>query len=82
MMGLDIALIMASCFWIMYPRVIISSLDPAFSLTIYSASSSPYTLRVMTIVALIFVPIILIYQGWTYWIFRKRIAATPEELTY
>jgi cytochrome bd ubiquinol oxidase subunit II len=82
MMGLYIALMLASCFWIMYPRVIISSLNPAFSLTIYTASSSPYTLRVMTIVALIFVPIILIYQGWTYWIFRKRIGATPEELTY
>jgi cytochrome d ubiquinol oxidase subunit II len=82
MMGLYIALVLASCFWIMYPRVIISSLDPAFSLTIYTASSSPYTLRVMTVVALIFVPIILVYQGWTYWIFRKRIGSTPKELTY
>ena len=82
MMGLYIALVLAFYFWIMFPRVIISSLNPAFSLTIYTASSSPYTLRVMTIVALIFVPIILVYQGWTYWVFRKRIGATPKELTY
>lgn len=82
MMGLYIAMELVACFWIMYPRVIISTLDPAFSLTIYTASSSPYTLRVMTTVALIFIPIVLIYQGWTYWIFRKRIEATPKELTY
>jgi cytochrome d ubiquinol oxidase subunit II len=36
----------------------------------------------MTIIALIFVPIVLVYQGWSYWIFRKRITSTPEELTY
>lgn len=57
----------------LYPRVMVSSLNPAWSLTIYNASSSPYTLRVMTIVALIFLPIVLIYQGWSYWVFRKRI---------
>jgi cytochrome d ubiquinol oxidase subunit II len=57
----------------LYPRVMVSSLNPAWSLTIYNASSSPYTLRLMTIIALIFVPIVLIYQGWSYWIFRKRI---------
>jgi cytochrome d ubiquinol oxidase subunit II len=57
----------------LYPRVMVSSLNNDWSLTIYSASSSPYTLRVMTIVALIFVPIVLIYQGWTYWIYRQRI---------
>ena len=57
----------------LYPRVMVSSLNPAWSLTIYNASSSPYTLQVMTIVALIFVPLVLLYQGWSYWIFRKRI---------
>jgi len=51
----------------------VSSLNPDWSLTIYNASSSPYTLQVMSIVALIFVPIVLAYQGWTYWIFRDRI---------
>jgi cytochrome d ubiquinol oxidase subunit II len=53
----------------------VSSLDPAYSLTITNASSSPYTLRVMTIVAVIFVPIVLAYQAWSYWVFRKRLTA-------
>ena len=57
----------------LYPRVMVSSLNPDWSLTIYNASSSPYTLTVMTIVALIFVPIVLAYQGWTYWVFRERL---------
>lgn len=60
-------------FMILFPRVMVSSIDPAYSLTIYNASSSPYTLRVMTIIALTMVPIVLAYQGWTYWVFRKRI---------
>ena len=66
---------------ILYPRVMISSLNPDWSLTIYNASSSEYTLRVMSIVALIFVPIVLIYQGWSYWVFRKRIGR-EDELEY
>ena len=60
----------------LFPRVMVSSLDPAWSLTIYNASSSPYTLKVMSIVAGLLVPLVLVYQGWTYWIFRQRI--TPE----
>ena len=63
----------ATIFVILFPRVMVSSLNPDYSLTIYNASSSPYTLRVMTIVALTLVPVVLIYQGWTYWVFRKRI---------
>ncbi len=57
----------------LYPRVMVSSLDPLWSLTVYNASSGDYTLRVMFIVALVFVPIVLVYQGWSYWVFRKRI---------
>jgi cytochrome d ubiquinol oxidase subunit II len=64
----------------LYPRVMVSSLNPDWSLTIANASSSEYTLKVMSIVALIFVPIVLLYQGWTYWTFRKRITEdTPLE---
>jgi cytochrome d ubiquinol oxidase subunit II len=64
----------------LYPRVMVSSLDPAWSLTVSNASSSDYTLKVMSIVALIFVPIVLLYQGWSYWTFRKRIREdTPLE---
>jgi cytochrome d ubiquinol oxidase subunit II len=66
----------------LYPRILVSSLDPSWSLTIVNAASSPYTLKVMTIVAAIFVPIVLVYQAWSYWIFRKRVEANPENLTY
>lgn len=67
-----------SIFVFMFPNVMVSSLNPDWSLTIYNASSSPYTLQVMSIVALIFVPIVLAYQGWTYWVFRERITAKAE----
>jgi len=82
LMGVHLALTLVACFQIMFPRVMISSTDPAFSLTIYNASSSPYTLKVMSIIALIFLPVVLAYQGWTYWVFRKRVEARPEKLVY
>ena len=83
MNAVTIASGLATMFLILFPRVMISSLDRQnWSLTIYNASSTPYTLQVMTIVALIFVPVVLIYQGWSYWIFRKRITADPAGLTY
>jgi cytochrome d ubiquinol oxidase subunit II len=66
----------------LYPRILISSLNPSWSLTIANASSSPYTLKIMTIVAAIFMPIVLVYLGWIYWIFRKRVEAKPEKMTY
>lgn len=66
----------------LYPRILISSLDPAFNLTITNAASSPYTLKVMSIVAAVFVPIVLLYQIWTYWIFRKRVETTSDKLVY
>jgi cytochrome d ubiquinol oxidase subunit II len=74
MTGLTIAFSTITIFMGLYPRVMVSSLNDAWSLTIYNASSTPYTLKVMSIIALIFVPIVLIYQGWTYWIFRKRVS--------
>jgi cytochrome d ubiquinol oxidase subunit II len=73
MSGLAIGLIVITLFMGLFPRVMVSSLNPAWSLTIYNASSSSYTLTVMTIIALIFVPIVLLYQGWSYWIFRERL---------
>jgi cytochrome d ubiquinol oxidase subunit II len=71
--GLSILIATATLFLGLFPRVMVSSLDPSWSLTVYNASSSPYTLKVMSIVALIFVPIVLLYQAWSYYIFRKRI---------
>lgn len=72
--GLTIILFTVAIFWGLFPRVMVSSLNPDWSLTIYNASSSPYTLKVMTIVALTLVPIVLLYQGWTYWVFRHRVS--------
>jgi cytochrome d ubiquinol oxidase subunit II len=66
----------------LYPRILISSLSPDWSLTIANASSSHYTLKVMTIVAAIFLPIVLAYQTWTYWVFRKRVGTGSEKLVY
>ncbi len=81
MNGVGMALTVVSAFLGLYPRVMVSSLNPDWSLTIYNASSSPYTLTVMTIVALILVPIVLIYQGWTYYVFRQRLGG-KSKLTY
>jgi cytochrome d ubiquinol oxidase subunit II len=78
----NIILTQVTFFMLMFPRVMISSLNPDWSLTIYNASSSQYTLTVMSIVALIFVPIVLAYQGWTYYMFRKRISTEKKTLVY
>ncbi|BBZ33814.1 cytochrome d ubiquinol oxidase subunit II [Mycolicibacterium confluentis] len=59
----------------LYPYLLPSTLDPEWSLTIYNASSTPYTLKVMTWAAAIFAPLVMIYQAWTYWVFRQRITA-------
>lgn len=70
----------AAIFAAAYPVVLPSTLDPAWNLTVGNASSSPYTLKVMSVVALLGVPAVLVYQGWSYWVFRKRISAAhiPE----
>jgi cytochrome d ubiquinol oxidase subunit II len=78
MTAISIAVAVLTVFLIMFPRVMISTLDPTFSLTIYTASSSPYTLQVMTIVGLIFLPVVLAYQAWSYWVFRRRLNAKSE----
>jgi cytochrome d ubiquinol oxidase subunit II len=75
MTTLTIAFTVATLFVSLFPRVMVSSLSPEWSLTIYNASSTPYTLKIMSIVAGIFVPIVLAYQAWTYWVFRHRITA-------
>ncbi|WP_119072159.1 cytochrome d ubiquinol oxidase subunit II [Aggregatilinea lenta] len=82
MMALTMVLALVTYFWFLYPNVMVSSTNSAFSLTVDSASSSDYTLKVMSIVALIFVPIVLVYQGWTYWVFRKRVLDDTKALHY
>lgn len=71
--------ITATIFLNLYPRVMPSSLGAANDLTIWNAASTSYTLRVMTVVAAIFTPIVLAYQGWTYWVFRKRLSRDDAE---
>jgi cytochrome d ubiquinol oxidase subunit II len=63
----------------LFPYVMPSTTDPAGSLTIENASSTDYTLTIMSWAALIFLPLVLAYQGWTYWIFRKRITRSRIE---
>ncbi|MCL2284046.1 MAG: cytochrome d ubiquinol oxidase subunit II [Fibromonadales bacterium] len=64
----------AALFCAMFPNVLVSSVSPEHSLTIWNAASSAYTLKLMSIVAAIFVPIVLAYQTWSYYVFRKRIS--------
>jgi cytochrome d ubiquinol oxidase subunit II len=78
MTTLTIVFTVSTLFVALFPRVMVSSLDPGWSLTIYNASSTPHTLALMSIVAAIFVPIVLLYQGWTYWVFRHRITAETK----
>lgn len=59
----------------LYPNLIPSSIDPQYNLTIFNSSSSVYTLKIMTVVALVFVPIVILYQIWTYRIFSERLSA-------
>lgn len=63
----------SSIFMSVYPVVLPSTIDSAYDLTISNASSSEYTLKFMTVIALFGLPAVLVYQGWTYWVFRKRI---------
>lgn len=71
-----IALAVASLFVGLFPNVMVSTIDAAYNLTVDNASSQEYTLTIMTWVAVIMTPIVLIYQGWTYWVFRKRISTS------
>jgi cytochrome d ubiquinol oxidase subunit II len=82
LVALNIVFTQITFFMMTFPNVMLSSTNPDWSLTIYNASSSQYTLTVMSIVALIFVPIVLAYQGWTYYMFRRRISSKKESLVY
>jgi cytochrome bd ubiquinol oxidase subunit II len=84
MTALGILLTVATLFTSLYPRVLVSAPDFGNSLTVSGASSSHYALGVMTVVALILTPVVLLYQGWTYYVFRGRLGgeeiASPVEL--
>ena len=82
MNSLAIVFSASTIFLILYPRVLVSSIDPMYSLTVMNSASGTYTLRIMSVIALIFVPVVIAYQSWTYWIFRKRVSSDPESLHY
>jgi cytochrome d ubiquinol oxidase subunit II len=69
-----IALGVAGLFLALFPDVMPTSLADGVSLTTTNAAATAYTLKIMTVVAVVFTPIVLAYQGWTYWVFRRRIA--------
>jgi cytochrome d ubiquinol oxidase subunit II len=69
-----IGLAVAGLFLALFPDVMPTTLDGGTGLTTSNASATDYTLRIMTVVAVVFTPVVLAYQGWTYWVFRKRIA--------
>jgi cytochrome d ubiquinol oxidase subunit II len=71
--GVAIAAAVVALFGSLFPDVMPSTTDPAFSLTVRNASSTPYTLRIMSWVAVVMTPIVLGYQAWSYWVFRQRI---------
>lgn len=79
MSGLAIVFTTIAFFSGLFPRLMVSSLNPTWNLTIYNAASSAYTLKIMTFAAVILVPVVLCYQGWTYWVFRKRVSVKHLE---
>lgn len=76
--SLTIVLLIGSIFLGMFPRVMISSISDAYSLTVYNAASGAYTLKVMTIFSLTLLPFVLGYTIWSYYVFRKRLKETDE----
>ncbi|UYQ76333.1 cytochrome d ubiquinol oxidase subunit II [Glutamicibacter sp. JL.03c] len=72
-LGIMLVAAVAAIFVAVFPVVLPSTLDPAFNLTVETASSTPYTLKLMSIVAAFGVPLVLAYQAWSYWVFRKRL---------
>jgi cytochrome d ubiquinol oxidase subunit II len=70
-----VAAVVVLLFGVLYPNLVPSTLNDQWNLTIYNASSTPYTLKIMTWVTAIMAPLTVVYQAWTYWVFRQRISA-------
>ena len=73
--ALVVAAVVVLLFGALYPNLVPSTLDEQSSVTIHNASSTPYTLKIMTWVTAFFAPLTVVYQAWTYWVFRQRISA-------
>jgi cytochrome d ubiquinol oxidase subunit II len=79
-----IASCIVSIFVDLYPNVMVSSTNKAYNLTVHNTASNPYSLKAMTVVVIIFLPLVLAYQAWSYYVFRRRISrrefsASPHE---
>ena len=70
-----VAAVVVLLFGVLYPNLVPSTLNAQWNVTIYNASSTPYTLKIMTWVTAIMAPLTVVYQAWTYWVFRQRISA-------
>ena len=77
--GIAIAACVGSIFIDLYPNVMVSSTNSAYNLTVSNAASGGYALKVMTIVTALLFPIVLLYQGWSFHVFRARVKAPPED---
>ena len=73
-----IALVTLTLFLNLYPRLLVSSIDPGFNITIDNAKASDLTLTIMSFAVLLFLPIVLAYQAWSFWVFRARVS--PESV--
>ncbi len=70
--------VVGSILFELFPRVMVSSTSTAYDLTVANSASPSYTLKVLTVVAVVFFPVVLAYQGWSLWVFRKRIVGPPS----
>jgi cytochrome bd ubiquinol oxidase subunit II len=75
--AIAIAATIGSIFINLYPNLMVSSTNTAYNLTVNNSASGSYALKVMTIVAILFIPLVLAYQGWTFHVFRARVTAPP-----
>jgi cytochrome bd ubiquinol oxidase subunit II len=74
-----IASCIVSVFVDLYPNVMVSSTNKAYNLTVHNTASNPYSLKAMTVVVIIFLPLVLAYQAWTYYVFRKRVSSSDYQ---
>jgi len=76
--SLAMAAVVVSIFVNLYPRVMVSTLGSSTDLTVTNTASSSYSLKVMTVAAAVLFPVVLVYQGWTYYVFRRRVGGPDE----
>lgn len=79
--AIGIGATVATLFASLFPNVMVSSLDAAYNLTVENTASGNYALTIMTWVAVIMFPVVLIYQAWNYWVFRQRVGTPPAQET-